>query len=338
MSHPRWAHRFAAVALAAGLALALTPVTPARADSTAFAFTDSRITECSGMATDAERGYYWTINDTEPSGGRIYGVKPTGQTLTSIRFGAELTDTEALAYQNGSFYVGDIGDNAGQRASISVYRLTDPQVGSTAAEYTRYRFAYPDGARDAEGMFLSPAGRIYIVTKEAKGAIYAAPEKPSASGVNTLTRVASAPSFATDATRLVDGRVAIRTYTSLAVFDGTTFAQLGSAGIPVQKQGESVTQSMDGASLLLGSEGRNSAVLAVSLPQASATPPATSTAKADASSTASAKGTETATMSPPSTAVTPASGGFDLGGTGSLVGVAAMVALVAGLAVFLRRR
>lgn len=334
MSHPRWTTRFAAVIVAAVLAPALMPVSTARADGTAFTFTDSRITECSGMATDAERGYYWTINDTEASGGRIYGVRPDGQTLTSIRFGAELTDTEALAYQDGSFYVGDIGDNTGRRASISVYRLTDPQVGSTAAEYTRYRFAYPDGAHDAEGMFLTSSGRIHIVTKEAKGAIYAAPEKPSTSGVNALTRVASAPAFATDATRLSDGRVVIRTYTSVSLYDGTTFAQLGSANTPVQKQGESVTQSMDGASLLLGSEGSNSAVLDVALPQATATPLATSTASAKAS----AKGSATAAASPSSTTGTSASGGFDLFGTGSLVGVAAMVALVAGLVVFLRRR
>jgi hypothetical protein len=321
-------------AAVAGLALGLTSLSPARADETAFTFTDSRITECSGMATDAERGYYWTINDSEPSGGRIYGVRSDGQTLTSIRFGADLTDTEALAYQDGSFYVGDIGDNTARRASISVYRLTDPQAGSAAAEYTRYRFAYPDGAHDAEGMFLSSSGRIYIVTKEAKGAIYAAPEKPSASGVNPLTRVAAAPAFATDATRLADGRVAIRTYTSVSLYDGATLSQLASSNTPVQEQGEAITESMDGASLLLGSEGRNSTVLSVTIPQATGTPLATSSATSGAST---AKGTPTSAASPTSTAGTSAGGGFDIFGAGSLVGIAAMVALVAGLVVFLRR-
>ncbi|WP_051208892.1 hypothetical protein [Propionicicella superfundia] len=329
--HRRWTIRLAAALAVTGLAMAAAPPLPARADGTAFTFTDSRITECSGMATDIERGYYWTINDTEASGGRIYGVRSDGQTLTSIRFGADLVDTEALAYQNGSFYVADIGDNTASRTSVSVYKLTDPQVGSSDAEYTRYRFSYPDGAHDAEGMFLSSTGRIHIVTKEATGAIYVAPEKPSASTVNTLTKVASAPAYATDATRLLDGTVAIRTYTSVAVYDIATFTQVGSATTPTQQQGESIAQSMDGSSLLLGSEGRYSSVLEVGLPQATATPTATSSGSASASATATASAT---------TGV-PATGGQlleSLLGTRSMFLVAGAVAVLAGLVVFLRRR
>lgn len=337
-------HKAAVTAAAAGIAgllLASVPAVPAHADDVAFRFSDSRIVECSGMATDTERNYYWAINDTESSGGRIYGVRPNGDTVTSIRFGASLSDTEALAYVNNTFYVGDIGDNNASRNTISVYTLKNAKPGAESATYTRYRFRYPDGAHDAEGMFVTEQGRIFIVTKEKNGAIYAAPQDPSSSGTSTLSKVGTAPSMATDATMLPDGKIAIRTYTSVSILDGSTYKEVASSTIPVQQQGEAVTSTMDGTGLLLGSEGKYSDVLRAAVPSgtASASPSASSSASASASPSSS-NGVASANPTSTTTGSTDSSDNpFDrLLGTQSMVLVGAVVAVAAALVVFLRRK
>ncbi len=325
-----WAIR-CAVAVFCACAAMFVPVSPAHADEKAFAFTDSRITECSGMATDTSRSYYWAINDTETSGGRIYAVKPNGDTVSSIAYGADLYDTEALAYYNGFFYVGDIGDNQATRETISVYVVSGSNPGGSKTTYTRYRFTYPDGAHDAEGMFISPSGRIFIVTKAATGAIYAAPTKLSTGSANKLTKVADAPAYATDATRLTDGRVAIRTYTSVTIYNGE-LKKVASTNTTVQKQGEAITQSLKGTSLLLASEGKYSSVLAASVPTSSSASTTPTTSATPTASATTAKASASASASTATAA--PASGS---GGTQTVLFVAGGVALLAGLIVFLRR-
>lgn len=312
------ARRVAALGMC-GLLAGLWAAPVAHAEDVAFKFTDSRITECSGMATDAERGYYWTINDTETSAGRIYGVQPDGQTITSIRFTARTRDTEALAYMNGVFYVADIGDNTASRDNVSIFVLRGAQPGAEAARFTRYRFSYPDGARDAEGIFVTKAGRIHIVSKEASGGIYQAPERLSTTGVNKLTKVGKAPTLATDATLLADGRIAIRTYSSVSVIDPKTYAEIVSAKTPTQKQGESITPTIDGKSLLLGSEGQYSQVLRIPIP---------------------VKPTKSPTTAPsptPTEEPGPTLGDTLLGTRGMLV-LGGVVAVAAALVVFLKRK
>lgn len=292
----------------------------AHADEVAFTFSDSRITECSGMATDVERGFYWTINDTEADGGRIYAVKPDGQTQTSIRFNAQPRDTEALAYVNKTFYVGDIGDNTASRQNVTVYVLRDPTPGQADSPYTRYRFSYPDGPRDAEGMFVTTSGRIHLVSKEASGGIYQAPERLSTQQVNKLTKVGKAPTLATDATMLRDGRIAIRTYTALSLLDPKTFAEIVTVKTPQQEQGESLTQSIDGKSLLLGSEGQHSKVLRMDIPTPPSPSPSPTTDPSPGEQGEATSLTDT------------------LLGTGGVVVIAGLVALAAALVVFLQRK
>lgn len=303
----------------------------ASADDEAFSLTDSRITECSGMATDTSRQYYWAINDTESEGGRIYAIRTDGDTVSSITYGADVYDTEALAYRDGLFYVGDIGDNAATRDTISVYTVSGSDPGATGVTYTRYQFSYPEGPRDAEGMFVTAEGRIYIVTKEKSGAIYAAPTDPSTSSVNELTKVASAPSLATDATALANGQVVIRTYTTVALYDGSTFEKLGQSNAPTQEQGESVTETISGSAVLLASEGQYSDVVQVAVPSS-----------ASASPSASATTTPSTTVTASATAQPTASGSTDSSqpgstGTRTVLLAAAGLALVAGIVVYLRR-
>lgn len=339
MAYPhRWAARIGAVAAVFTLSIPFIPPTSALADD-GFTFTDSRITEASGMATDTVRSFYWTINNTEQSGVRIYAVKPDGQTVASIRFAADVVDPEALSYENGTFYVGDIGDDRLARETISVYVLSRVRAGTTNADYTRYRLEYPDGPRDAEGMWVHD-GRLYIVSKEASGAgIYVAPESLDSRATNTLQRIGDAPAGITDAVRLTDGRVVVRTYTSVFVLDPSSFNVLATKSIPGRQQGETVTQSMDGASLLLGADGQHSKVIGMDIPtsieQPTGQPSPGPTTPSEQGPTESPSSSEQ--PSPSAEGEQPSAGGlFDTRSVPVLI--AAGVALVAGLVVFLRRR
>ena len=84
--------------------------------------------------------------------------------------------------------------------------------------YHAYDFRYPDGPHNAETLLVNDSGRLFIVTKDKEGAVYAAPRKPDRQGVNELKKVGSAPTDVTDGTFLPGGdRIALLTYTSIEV-------------------------------------------------------------------------------------------------------------------------
>ena len=72
-------------------------------------------------------------------------------------------------------YLGDIGDNAAQRAEYALLRFLAPMVPASAgatmmtAAFERFRFTYEDGSHNAESLMVAPDGSIYIVTKLAPG-------------------------------------------------------------------------------------------------------------------------------------------------------------------------
>ena len=153
---------------------------------------------------------------------------------------------------------------------------------------------------DAETLLVDGDGRLFIVTKGAKGGIYAAPSSPSRQGVNELERVGDAPAFVTDGTVLPDGRFALRTYVSVEIVDPDSYEVVARAATPAQKQGESITTTFDGKALLIGSEGKRSKVLRIDIPTGLGAAPTSS-----ASAPATAPPSPTATASPSPTGATP---------------------------------
>ncbi len=129
------------------------------------------ISESSGLvASRRAPGLYWTIND---SGGpaRLYAIDSTGKSLgTATLTGAANRDWEDLAAdEQGKLYVGDFGDNARRRRTLSIYILPEPdprKSGTVRVEKTCV-FAYPQGHGpfDCEAMFVR-AGWAYLITKE----------------------------------------------------------------------------------------------------------------------------------------------------------------------------
>jgi hypothetical protein len=201
-----------------------------------------------------------------------YGIGLDGKVQGSLNFRAQPVDVEAVAVHDDQLYVGDIGDNNSRRSFVRVFFFDNPRANGLTVSYHAYDFRYPDEPHNAETLLVNDSGRLFIVTKERDGAIYAAPRKPDRQGVNELKKVGSAPSDVTDGTFLPGGdKIALLTYSSITVIDASTYEVLASSPIPQQRQAESLTLSLDEQSLLVGSEGSKSKVYSVPVPSA-ATP------------------------------------------------------------------
>lgn len=340
----RTVRRMAIAALAALPVLAVALVWPtvlAQADTqVAFTITDSRITDSRGLAADPDRNVYWTVNGGQSQLGRVFALDRSGAVDGTVNFRADLVDVQALAYHDGSVYVGDIGDADAERQSITVYQLSQPDPDNSTVLYRAFDFAYPDGAHDAATMLINDAGRIFFVTKGQQGAIYEAPDNPSRQQVNTLTRVGDAPPYVTDGTFLPDGKIALRSYVDVKIIDPAKgYAVVAQAATPFQDQGESVTTELSGDGLLVGSAGSKPVAYAMAVPTTMAavpspgpTPPTASTspvASPSPSPTASAEAGEDTSDT--------GSAAPSRGGTTVAILIAAGVAIIAGASIYLRR-
>ncbi|GAA4344558.1 hypothetical protein GCM10023178_57520 [Actinomadura luteofluorescens] len=304
MSARRTAVRAGTAIALAGAAVCLLCPTPAsagtaaagtaRGDTVAFTIRDERITESSGLAASAlHPGVVYTHND---SGGvpKVYALGPDGRVVAVLTLaGAGARDWEAMAIgKDGrgrpAIFVADIGDNLGGAwPYVTVYRITEPtRLVSRTLPATRFRIKYEDGPRNAETMMINPrTNRLYIVSKLFGGKIYEAPARLRTGGFNVLRKVGDAPAIATDGAFAPDGRTCvIRTYFGARLYsvgaDGRPGKTIESLGVPAQKQGESVTYTADGRSLLVGSEGRNQPVYRLPLPERARPAPAPSPGKA----------------------------------------------------------
>jgi len=263
-----------------------------------FTIDDSRIDESSGLAKSVKHpGIWWTTNDSGDSG-RIFGVNKFGKVEAVLTFGAPVRDVEALGIsKDGRLYIADIGDNRETRDEVYVYSIAEPEnLESQAVRFRRYDFQYPDGPHDAETLMVHPEnGRLYIVTKEdEKGGLYAAPEEPSREGVNKLKRVGDMPALVTDGTFMPDAlRIVVRGYLSMTAMSWAAPKAYANISLPIS-QGESIAVGPTDSSVVIGSEGRSSAVYQVQVPvrKAAAKPTPTPTATdTDANTPAKGGGT-----------------------------------------------
>ncbi|MEP6743325.1 MAG: hypothetical protein ABJB61_12565 [bacterium] len=261
---------------------------------------DPAINECSGIvASRTSHGLYWTHNDSG-DGPYIYAFDEHGARRGTWRVkGASARDWEDIAAGPGPqagvsyLYIGDIGDNEGRRAEITVYRVKEPTIKRADSASSKLRplvtddaevfhFHYPDRAHDAEALLVHPkTGDLYIISKIpfANAFVYKAAAPFDTSVPTTLKRVAelNVPSFfgglITGGDISPDGlRVALCDYVdgyelvladARPPFDQIWKQSLKPLNLGERKQGESIAYRLDGRALLATSEGEHPPLIQV---------------------------------------------------------------------------
>jgi hypothetical protein len=134
------------------------------------------LSEASGVAASRRTpGVLWAHNDSgEPV---IFRLDMQGSVTGRVRVaGAAVEDWEDIATgpcpQGSCIYIADIGDNDGSRDHITLYRAGEPSVEEGVTQPAEvFEAAYPDGAHDAEALFITPDSDIFIITKGDPGPI-----------------------------------------------------------------------------------------------------------------------------------------------------------------------
>jgi hypothetical protein len=150
--------------------------------------------EGSGLAISRRSpGRLFAVNDSGAPEIHVLNLDGTPRGRVAVS-DAAVTDWEDLTSgpcPDGScLYISDIGDNNSVRRSITLYRFPEPRDGERQASAVRFDAVYPDGPHNAEAVFTGPEGRLFLLTKEARGAtLYAFPDRLEAGALNRLDRL-----------------------------------------------------------------------------------------------------------------------------------------------------
>ncbi|HWM03996.1 MAG TPA: hypothetical protein VNP92_16800, partial [Actinophytocola sp.] len=233
---------------------------------------DPRLAELSGLVAAGNQWY--AVND---GGDRVsvFVLTKDCKVQREIVGQTDPFDVEDLGRQpDGTFLLGDTGDNELERDTAAVIALT-PEGKSTL-----YRMTYPDGRHDAEALLIDAVGQPYVVTKSNVGnaGVYTPVRKLVSPGPTPMKKVADIKIAATDTkggpvpgiigSRTITGGavsadgtvIALRTYTDAYVYgapDKDLVKALGTKPVrvplPNEAQGEAITFEADG-SLVSASE------------------------------------------------------------------------------------
>jgi len=245
-----------------------------------WVITDPAIDESSGLgASRAYAGTYYTHNDSGDTA-RFFRFNKKGEVTGVFRLDGvkaiDWEDMEVAQVKGKNFvYLGDMGDNARMRNEVFVHRVSEPlsSAGNELLKPETYTFKYPDRKNDCEALLVNPKdGSIWFVTKarDQKTSVYVCRE-PKAGATQTLEKVTDdlkigtgglGGNLVTAGSVSADGMmVVLKTYAGGYIYratDGFDSWVNGAAKpvqFPLEKQGESVCFSADGAYLLSNSEG-----------------------------------------------------------------------------------
>lgn len=256
------------------------------APTTTGTITLAAANELSGIAVSRARpGVIWTHDDGAATDLFAFSVDGTSRGALHLA-GADPIDVEDLAIApcgaSWCLYVGDLGDNDLTRTSVAVYEVVEPAttIGTVDVAWRRFAMAYPDGAHDAEALFVDPRdGAFYAITKVLAGAstIYRLPRVASGTATAELVGTFTPPAGdarVTAADLAIDpcgARLLIRTHDRLFELSGSATATIGAliqaapVRVPVadEDQGEAVAYDTDGRSYVTTGEGASPTLSAV---------------------------------------------------------------------------
>jgi len=263
-------------------------------------FADPELSEVSGLAVSrVHPDLYWAVNDGG-NGEKLVAIKSDGSRVASVRIaGVTNTDWEDIDSfdLNGKHYllIADTGDNGGIRKMLTLYVVEEPKAvrdGELLKLAWRIDFRWPDGARDCEASAVDAAnGEVLLISKKrVPPELFRLPLKPQGEGLQTATLVTTLRSIDQPDERELkknpvygryrsqisgadlspNGRVlAVLNYHSIHFYvraQGQDWKQAmqappGELKFPWLPQAEGIAFSVDGRSLLVGSEQRPSPLL-----------------------------------------------------------------------------
>lgn len=216
-------------------------------------FQNPELDESSGLAASrAHPGVLWTIEDSGTSSA-LFATDTLGRDLGRWEVARiDNFDWEALSRgpcPGGTcLYIGDVGDNAGRRSHVTVYRIREPDP----AVHTRYlrgaeslSVRYPDGHHDVEALIVTPKQDLLLISKGQNGGpqVFRVPasawrlKQPAmaeALGPLPLPTSGGLVGRVTDAALSPDGRrVVVRTYVDLYFFELTGEGRLAPTKPPI---------------------------------------------------------------------------------------------------------
>ncbi len=205
-----------------------------------------RIMESSGVAVSRTyQGILWTHNDSgdDPV---VYAIDLSGRDHGAFLLkGASAVDWEDIALSEcplpvgpgDCLFIGDTGDNEGERDSVAIYIIREPDPSEVApgatgsAEVARVlRLRYREGPQDVEALAVAPDGALLLITKGGNlGAKTYWLEPLPATGTTITAAVSDSlpieqyqrlDRLVTGAAISPDGRrLVVRTYTELFFFE-----------------------------------------------------------------------------------------------------------------------
>jgi hypothetical protein len=203
-----------------------------RTDASGIALPDA-VHESSGIALAGGGDALWTHNDSGQPVLHLVGLDGRSRGQVAVA-GATVEDWEDVAAGpcpggGRCLFIADIGDNQARRQRITIYRIPEPAPGDAQSQPAEVlSAAYPDGAQDAEALFVLPDGAVYVVTKGETGgiAVYRLPRTARPGTASRLERVSELraarvdrPERITGAAASPDGRwIALRTLRALSFY------------------------------------------------------------------------------------------------------------------------
>lgn len=275
---------------------ALCRATPGPGDAPTVESTE--LVEASGLVASRSADSLWWAHNDSGAPARLHALGPDGQDLGAVPVrGAANVDWEDIATGPGPdgdlLYVADIGDNAGDRPSVTVEVLPEPpapgpgRVGPPITVERTVELTWPDGPRDAEVLLVDPrTGDLVMIDKRFGGSSGVYEADGSGAGPTPLVEVGSVdlgaaadPGEGPSSSLLEDlgaatagdvsaagDVIAVRTYLGVLIWprdEGQSLAEAivdnrpCAAPATLERQGEAIALDPDGSGYRTVSEGTN---------------------------------------------------------------------------------
>ena len=158
------------------------------------------MTEVSGVVASRKHpGTFWIHTD----GGKqpfLVAINRDGETIAKFEVSAKFSDWEDIAIDDqGHLFLGDLGNNDGERNELRVYRVAEPDMASTGKRpklrpAQTWRLKFPHQSFDCESLFVVGTNGFVIskLSNNEQARVYRFPLTPSKEPV-TLVEVGVLP-------------------------------------------------------------------------------------------------------------------------------------------------